>query len=256
MKRKTAWELVNRRRPFGVNRGFSRQNVVIPVNRPRLRQPVRIQAVKGFQRSGGFYGRYGQAARDNGLVPESKFLDTALAFSFDTTGEVPATGQLALIPQGDTESTRDGRQCTITSIQIKALLYFVPGVTAATASEVSYLYLVQDTQCNGAAADISDVFTGNNFNNNMINLANSRRFRILKKWKYVWNAFAGAVGTLPYQSKSLEYFQLCNIPMEYSGTTGAIGEIRSNNIFLLAGGANFVDDGVTVQGKCRIRFRG
>jgi len=217
---------------------------------------MRPQPIRGFQRAGGFYGRYGQAARDNGLVPESKFFDTALAFAFDTTAEVPATGQLALIPQGDTEATRDGRQCTITSIQMKGILYFVPGATAATATEITYLYLVQDTQCNGAAAVVTDLFTGNNLNTAMINLANSRRFKILKKWKYTWNAFAGAVGTLPYQSKPLEFFTTCSIPMEFSGTTGAITEIRSNNLFLIAGGANFVDDGVTIQGTCRVRFRG
>ena len=31
---------------------------------------------------------------------ELKFFDTALSFTCDATGEVPATGQLALIPQG------------------------------------------------------------------------------------------------------------------------------------------------------------
>lgn len=176
----------------------------------------------------------------------------------DTTAEVPATGQLALIPQGDTESTRDGRQCTITSIQIKGLLYFVPGVTAGTSAEVSYLYLVLDTQCNGAAAAIDDVFTGNNLNTAMINLANSRRFRILKKWRFSWNPAAGAIGagTLPYMVKTIDFFKRVNIPMEFSGITGAITEIKSNNIFLCAGGANLQDDGVTVQGKCRVRFRG
>jgi len=41
----------------------------------------------GTVRTGGFYGRYGQAARDRGLVPEKKFLDTALSFNLDFTAE-------------------------------------------------------------------------------------------------------------------------------------------------------------------------
>jgi len=50
------------------------------------------------------------AGPPSGLQAELKNLDTALSFSFDTTGEIPATGQLALVAQGDTENNREG--CT------------------------------------------------------------------------------------------------------------------------------------------------
>jgi len=54
------------------------------------------RAARGFVRRSGFYGRFGN---NRGTGGELKFLDTALSFNFDTTLEVPATGQLTLIPQ-------------------------------------------------------------------------------------------------------------------------------------------------------------
>jgi len=51
-----------------------------------------------------------------------------------------------------------------------------------------------------------------------------------------------------------EMYKKCNIPIEYSGTTGAITEIRSNNIFLLASSDGQADDLVTMVGNCRVRF--
>jgi len=65
---------------------------------------------------------YSRASRRSNIMripPELKFFDTAVSFDFDSTLEVPATGQWALIPQGDTQSTRDGRLAVIKSIQFR-----------------------------------------------------------------------------------------------------------------------------------------
>jgi len=212
--------------------------------------------VPGYTRAGGSYGRYGSAARRAGLEPEKKFFDTTLAFTIDDTGEVPATGQLALIPQGDTESTRDGRKAVIESIQIRANLIYQPGASA-TASANTHMWLVLDTQCNGAAAAWDDVFAGTGVGapSVMLNLNNSGRFRIIKHWNWVFNPPAGATTAYNQMHKQLEYFKKCNIPIDWNSTTGAITEIKSNNIFLLAG-ASGADDLVTVGGRCRLRFRG
>lgn len=215
----------------------------------RARVSARVPIVPGYTRRVGNYGRY------QGPNAEKKYFDTALSFSFDTTGEVPASGQLALIPQGDTESTRDGRKATIKSIQIRALMYTTPGA-AATFSDSTNLYLVLDTQCNGAAAAATDVFTSTAFNSALLNLNNSGRFRILKHWVHNWGATAGVGAALNTQTKQLEYFKRCNIPMDWSSTTGAITEIKSNNIFLMAGSSGASDDIVTVVGTCRLRFQG
>lgn len=220
---------------------------------PAARQVVAV--VPGYTRRVGNYGRYGVSARQAGLLPEKKFFDTTLSFSFDATGEVPATGQLALIPQGDTESTRDGRKAVIESIQIRASVVASP-TTATTFASTAHLYLVQDTQCNGAAAAATDVFTSTNFGQAMLNLNNSGRFRILKHWQHTFVPGAGVAAAYNQTRKQIEIFQKCNIPVDWSSTTGAITEIRSNNIFLLAGTANDSDDDIALSGQCRLRFRG
>jgi len=224
--------------------------------RPSASQVANAVVAKypGLVRAAGNYNRYGAQARSSGLQPELKYFDTELAFSFDNTLEVPATGQLCLIPQGDTESTRDGRLAVIKSIQISAFATCSP---AASANMANYacLWLVLDTQANGAAAAATDVMTSTTTALAMINLNNSMRFKILKKWRIPFNGTAGATTAYCSQVRTIDYFQRCNIPIDWSSTTGAITEIRSNNIFLLAGSAA-QDDLVSLTGICRLRFQG
>jgi len=209
----------------------------------------------GYARKSGFYGRYGQAALSAGLIPEKKFFDTALSFSFDATGEVPATGQLVLIPQDKTQSGRDGRQCTILSVQIKGRIIYAPGAGGTAATNI-FLMLVQDTQANGAAAAVTDVLTGTNLATAFNNLANSGRFVTLKKWKWTMSPAAGVSTAYNNTTRHMDYYKKCMIPMEYSSDTGAITEIKSNNLFLLAGTDAINDDDTTFVGNCRVRFRG
>lgn len=193
------------------------------------------------------------------ILPEKKFHDLGLAFDIDFTAETAGAaglGQLDLIAQGDTESTRDGRQCTIDSIEIKGTLTFTPGA-GATASGMTAIYLVQDTQANGAQAVFSDIFTTTVVNTCVRNLSNGSRFRILKKWIHTWNPPAGATTAYNTQTKFIDTFKKCNIPLEFSSTTGAIGELKSNHIFLAYGATlSGIDDLVSFAGKSRLRFRG
>jgi len=225
-------------------------------NRTVARQRLANRGFKpGYSRTSGFYGRYGQAAIQQGLVPEKKFFDTLINFNFDATAEVPATGQLVLIPQGDTESTRDGRQCTVVSVQGRLLWTFAPAA-AATATTTCFLYLIQDTQANGGAAAATDIFTSTNASIALHNLANSSRFLVLKKWKKTFNPQAGVSTAYNNTTYAMEFFKKCNMKLEFSGTTGAITELKSNNLFFYAGSDTLSDDTVSCSGFCRIRFRG
>jgi len=209
---------------------------------------IRAQGMQGVARTGGFYGRF------QGPSGELKFFDTALAFLVDATGEVPATGQLALIPQGVTQSTRVGRKATVKSIQVRAQLTDLPAAAAVAATTI-YLYLMQDTQCNGAAAAVTDVLTSSDFAQGMVNMANSSRFKILKRWVMDFNAAAGVATAFNRTAKHIEFYKRCNIPLEFSSTTGAITELRSNNLFLMAGtGGGASDDTVSLTGTCRLRY--
>lgn len=184
---------------------------------------------------------------------EVKFFDTALSFSYDAVAEVPATGQLVLIPQGVTESTRVGRKCVIKSIHIRGVNYFNPGA-GAVGTTTSYLYVMWDKQANGAAAAITDVFTSNVISTAMHNLANSQRFVVLKKIRMNYQCTAGVTTAYNPVAKSWELFKKCNIPLEFSSTAGAITELRSNNIFLMTGSDGNSDDTVACAATCRIRF--
>lgn len=210
-------------------------------------QAVAKYFVPGVERVSGYYGRYAPVGS------EMKFFDTQLSFTFDTTTEVPATGQLVLIPQGVTESQRIGRKCIIKSIEVTGSMTNSPAA-AANASVNAYLWLVWDKQCNGAAAAVADVFSNTGtpaeFTRNM---ANSSRFVILKKWIKVFDASAGVTTAYNSTRRPINFYKKCSIPLEYSSTTGAITEIKSNNLFLIAGALGG-DDTVTMLGTCRVRF--
>lgn len=203
--------------------------------------------VRGYDRTGGYYGRF------SGPNAELKFFDTALSFSFDSTGEVPATGQLTLIPQGVTESTRVGRKAVIKEIRLKGQAVFEPGAAGDLSFDTVHLYLVLDKQCNGAAAGATDVLSSTAFATAFRNLANEGRFVILKEWHRKVVSQSGATTAFGQDGFYIDFTKRCNIPIEYSSTTGAITEIRSNNLFLLAGGTQS-DDLVAFTGNCRLRF--
>lgn len=184
---------------------------------------------------------------------EVKFFDTALSFNVDATGEVPATGQLVLIPQGTTESTRIGKKVNLTSILIQAGISYSPGASA-TAPALVYMWLVQDKQCNGAAASATDVLTGSGFAAAVHNLSNSDRFRTLKKWVIEFNPGAGVTTAWADMRQNLTWYGKCDIPIDFGpGAGGAITDQKSNNVFLLAG-CNGADDLVTVTGTARVRY--
>lgn len=184
---------------------------------------------------------------------ELKFFDTTISTLADTTMEIPATGgQLVLIPQGDSDQTRDGRMAYVKSVQIRGTVTYQPAA-AANAATCVHMWLVQDKQTNGAAAGATDVFTSTDASLALRNINNASRFKILKHFRVDLNANAGVTTAYNQVVKSLEYYTACDIPITYSSTTGAITEIRSNNLFLLLGSTN-TDDVVTVSGVARVRF--
>lgn len=213
--------------------------------KPYARPAKRGRVVPGYTRRAGFYKTFGKGG-------ELKFWDTVLGFDIGTLGEIPPTGQLTLVPQGTGEDERIGRKCTIKSIRLRMAVNFTPGV-AATASTNLFLYLVLDKQANGAAVVATDVLTATQFWKALPNMSNSRRFTILKQWSWSMNPTAGVTAAYNNHHKYVEYYKKCDLPIEFSGVTGAISEIRSNNLFLLTQTQNASDDS-RVDGVCRLRF--
>lgn len=211
-------------------------------------RPLSRAVVPGYTRTGGFYGRF------SGPGGELKFFDTALSFSVDATGEIPATGQLALIPQGNAENNRIGRKCTVKSIELGGTATWVPAASATGGGQV-VMYLVQDTQTNGAVASVIDVFESVNLTYALRELANEERFKVLKKITMTFNAAAGVSGAYAYVTRSWSIKKRLNIPLEFASPPAAdITDLKTNNLFLIAGTNSTSDDSVVVQGNCRLRF--
>lgn len=185
---------------------------------------------------------------------ELKFFDTPISFTFDVTGEIPATGQLCLIPQGITESTRIGRTCVIRQILVRLLLNTNPA--AVTAGDAGYLALLLDTQCNGTAAAIADIYTpAVALGQAMPNSDNSERFTVLKSWRWSLQPASGVTTAWSVATAWIAYRYNCDIVLDYDSSlsTGALSTIRSNNVFLV-GGSNSQDDQTSCVGNVRLYF--
>lgn len=197
----------------------------------------------GRSRIGGYYGRY------SGKNPELKFFDTTTTSTVSTTGVIETTS-INLIPQGVTENSRVGRKCVIKSIYFKCLLF--SSVTVQVTNSIQ-LALVWDKQANGADAAYTDIWEANLFNS-FINLANSSRFRILKTFRVTLKPTVNLASTTNFNAhKLLKYYKKCNIPLEFDSTTGAITEVKSNNLAWYAI-ASSSDGTATLAMTTRIRF--
>ncbi len=223
-----------------------------------------FRKVRGIPRNGrgtlrrvGYYGRYNRAGWPVGR--ELKFFDTIVGGPTDllTTGAV--TASINLVPQGTTESTRIGRLCTIKKIQWR---YAFRLETSSVMSNecVVRMIMFQDKQCNGLTAGVSGV-TGvletADFQS-FYNLANQGRFRILMDRTLTMSPRAGAGDGANNDYAAVvtagKFSKKCSIPIEFSNTTGALTEIRSNNVgILLIGSTSSI---VSIESQVRIRFSG
>lgn len=198
-------------------------------------------AQRGFVRTGGYYG---------GGAGELKFLDIDIDDAAVSAAGTIIEDACPVIVQGTGENERLGRKCTIKKIGWKFNITL--GTSAAALSdETVRVILYLDTQCNGTAAAVtgtggmlvSDDYQAFN------NLENSGRFRTWMDRTYSLNSLAGGYS----MNVNDTFYKDCSLDMEYSGTTGAIGEMRSNNfgVLLLSKGGQAVFDS-----KMRIRFVG
>ncbi len=226
----------------------------------RARQVARLgrrtAAWRGYMRRSGYFGRFGGARRGrraNGAV-EYKFHDIDIDDATIAQNGNIAEDSVNAIPQGVTENTRVGRKCTIRMINWRFTITIGPKTSASATSDVVRVILYLDKQCNGAAATVTGILETDNFQS-FNNLANKSRFRILMDRKYdIMVLGGGGDGTTEDWSEnkiSDALYKKCNIPIEFDSTTGAITEVRSNNIgvLLLSEGGN-----AGFESKMRLRF--
>jgi len=204
---------------------------------------------RGYMRTSGAYGRFNPGG------PERKWLDR----NGDNINGVSVTGSvgssLNLIPQGASQSQRVGAKTTLTDVMIRGSASLAPGSTIASTTDRLRIILYLDTQANGTVAGVTDILqTGDidSFNN----LYNVNRFRILSDQYLDLVAEAGANDGAADQfgniTQTWQIYKKVRIPLEFNGATGAITEIRSNNV-----GIMFItqQNGLTnVEWSTRVRF--
>lgn len=164
---------------------------------------------------------------------------------------------LNIIAQGTTESERIGRKCTLRKIGFRFEMQLGAQTAASACNDVVRVMLVQDKQANGAVPTISGVngILASADYQSFNNLNNKNRFRTLMDRTYDINQKAGGGDgtTEDYGAviKSDAFYKDLNVPIEFSGATGAITEIRSNNLILLVISKSGL---ATFNSKFRLRF--
>jgi len=160
------------------------------------------------------------------------------------------------LPQGTSANDRVGLSICIRSIEIRLLVY---KANADVAVDNFHLFVMLDTQCNGQWPIYSDVFQ-NQINSpgmgtDLFNLTNGSRFRILHHFDIPAdsNGSDDSVGPGFFMNVAIQRSVVlaCEIPIVYNGPTGAINEIRSNNLFFIYG---TLYNSVGLEAACRIRF--
>lgn len=243
-------------RQLGNNRPLVSRNrkYMLDYNRrtPRGRKRIKLSQ-KGYVRTGGNYGRYSPGGR----FQEMKWLDVSVADgTIATSGDILNSGTIVVVPQGTTQSERIGRMIMIKKILLKYQLVLPNSTDMSETSDVIRVILYMDKQCNGATATVADILQSASFQAFRA-LDNSKRFTILMdRTEALTTPCAAGNGTANDSGRVLRFkrfYKNCSIPIEYNSTTGAITEIRSNNLGILTISSKGVGG---FSGTVRIRYEG
>ncbi len=239
--------------PYGKYNRFQRTSSIRRSVKKRT-YPVRRGATSaartGCTRVVGYY-RGSAASR----AKELKFFDAII----DTTPITVAliVRKVTTITQGTGESQRVGRAIFLRSLHWKGSIVLVPNATAAALSEVYKLFVVVDTQTNGAiltAAELWELDGAHQDIWSFNNLVNQQRFKVLWSRTFAINAqtFTASLSgemAVPFAVN----LKLGDLKIEYSGTDGLNAEIKSNNIYVCyiqqSGSSNS-----SIISRSRVRF--
>ena len=219
-------------------------------------------AQRGYLRTAGYYGRF--AGGSGSASREYKFLDTAFADTgVSVTGDIMNNGTFCVVPQGAGESERVGRKIVIKKVMFRGrvTLGSAQAGTVGDAVEATQIRVILylDKQCNGAAATAAQILGPGTVSIDSFNeLVNKGRFTILKDKIVDLNRLCMVHNGTNYDGgeviRKVFFSKKCNIPIEYEGATGAITEIRSNNIGMMAVAWDASSSPVLLNGLVRIRY--
>jgi hypothetical protein len=188
----------------------------------------------GKQRTVGYYDRFKQSSEE---LKYYDFVRSSTSIPGETWSMV-AESTVLNMAQGTGPSERIGRKITLKGVFVRLQ------VTAEGREDfMARMIVVNDKQTNGTAMTPSDLFgagvLGQPNNPDMFSfyeLANKNRFRVLHD-EYVRVPVTAptdaSLGLVNSQQIRIDCNKRLNLPMEFSGTTGAVSEIKSYNIRVL-----------------------
>ncbi len=225
--------------------------------RRRRRRSFKTRRRSGRFRKIGFYGRYNKPFRTRNQRDELKFNDRQISGGAIGTNLQDIAPDLCRIGTGTGEQNRIGRKIIIKSIQLR--LHLMINDPTAPVHDIVRVILLVDKQANGAIPTETNILATAGNVGSFYQLENSGRFIILMDETFTMTTGGGAGNgtTNVFADVNIyikRYFKL-HIPIEYSGVIGAITEIQSNNLMLMAmthlNQATIGDEGIT-----RIRYYG
>jgi len=188
---------------------------------------------------------------------ELKYVDTVLQSGtsvYDTTG---LATPINLIAVGDDNTSRDGRQVTIKSIQVRGTVEPIDSVTETVGCRTM---LVWDNANNSASTTSAQLIAA------LLTSANSAAFPSVdnqNRFTILWDSYlvlAGQANTATQAISAspgahvIQYYKKMNAVVQYSGTTAAIGSIQNGALWFVTIGDQAPAAGGIFAGQCRVRF--
>lgn len=206
-------------------------------------------------RYSGYSGRF----KNGGGIPvEKKFLDTSLATTTVASTGTSMEGAVALIEivRGTGENERNGSRVRIKSVHAKITLTMSSATSATTTSDIVRIMIGIDKQANAAVCTVGDLLESTAIDS-FRNIENLHRFVWMYDKYHKLNVHGlGSNGTTHITGRNFKSVRInlkCNVPIYYDGGTGAVGEIRSHNLWAFA-----ISEAGTIKmdNKWRIRYYG
>lgn len=178
---------------------------------------------------------------------EKKSVDLpATTLEFNNAG--PKTLLNGTIP-GNALQNRLGRKIRMNSLHIQGHIVATPLVAVAALDEFAHIYVVYDSQPNGAAFALADLLqstdnagTQTTSTYSFVNLSNSERFKILRHEYLKFEA----PGDIRVQNPSDDltdyhkkvtvnmFIKMKDMPVQYNvGTAGTVADIQTGSLYLM-----------------------
>ena len=204
--------------------------------------------------------------------PEKKFTDFAIGHTIvSNVGWQRVVDSFNNLAQGLEPGERVGQKIMVKNIQFNLELKNVVPIIQANlfanadaASQHFAVALILDTQSNGTPGTLTagTIWKTEASSNSMLEMANSERFRILRKWditltpRLLINNFADTSQMQTWDMALIKLYKKCSIPIIQTDVGATLTNIRSNNISLWVcqQPTGDVANDFSLGGEARIRF--